>query len=126
MNENDSRGVMRKLSVDEATRKEENVKDAFARGVTYYTFHIGLNYLVIGWITTSNTQFSFWPKVLLVGVFVTHNVAAMVSYGVIYRYFQETAATPGVLLPPYRWPILMQLATLAKMALVWVAIFFIF
>lgn len=94
----------------------EYVRDIFNRAVTYYTFHIGLNYLVLGWIATQATPLSVRAVWFLAIIFILHNLFAVVSYAAVAKWLKP-ALPPGT--PPYLLATQMMLLTLVKMVIVW-------
>ena len=100
----------------------EFIRDLFNRALTYYTFHIGLNYLVLGWLATSTARLPSRAVWFLAIIFIFHNIAAMVSYSAVAFWLKGAlvqARLSYVRKPPYFIGTVMMLVTLVNMIVIW-------
>jgi surface polysaccharide O-acyltransferase-like enzyme len=97
----------------------------FNRALTYYTFHIGLNYLVIGWLVTSSPKPQ--PRLVwfLAGVFIFHNICAWISYTTVFCYLRKRQRGSGDIVPPYVICTGVMISTLIALVGVWIIVPFV-
>lgn len=106
---------------DDREQINEYIRDVFNRAVTYYTFHIGLNYIAVGWLVTTKAPTSrlIWFLAL---IFIFHNLCACVSYGAGFLYLRRVRSQAGVDAPPYTVFVGVMILTLVALVLIWLLV----